>query len=66
MSGTETHSLRELITNAQTDEQRRQIYLSLTQPILQAVSQHLHSYFEQLYRMVPMQQDEEQVCLAFD
>ena len=61
MSGPENRSLRELLTGAQTEDQRREIYNSLTQPILQSVSQHLHSYFQQLYSVVPMQQDGEQV-----
>jgi len=63
MSGPENRSLRELMTSSQTDEQRRQIYLTLTQPILAAVTDHLQAYFQHLYRVTaPRQPGEEQVC----
>ena len=66
MSGPEDRSLRELMTSSQTDEQRRQIYLTLTQPILAAVTDHLQAYFQHLYRVAPPRQPgEEQVPESF-
>jgi hypothetical protein len=50
------------MTGSQTDEQRRHIYLGLTQPILGAVMDHLQTYFQQLYRVTARQPGEEQVA----
>ena len=56
--------LRELMTMRQTDAQRRQIYLNLTQPILQTALDSIRSYFQQLYRLAPRQPGQEQVQMS--
>ena len=48
----------------QTDAQRRQIYLNLTQPILQTALDSIRSYFQQLYRLAPRQPGQEQVEMS--
>lgn len=49
-TGRERRTLGEMMADhSQTPEQRRHVYLALTQPILHAVEHHLQAYFEQLY-----------------
>ena len=64
MAGPQIQEMRELMTMHQTEEQRREIYLALTQPILQAMEHNLQSYFQQMYGIIPLQRGEDQVSCS--